>query len=257
MTAEDWSLFHSRLSFALNTKMLHPREVIERAVREAAKAEAAPIGIEQLEGFVRQILGWREYMRGIYWTHMPRYASMNYFNHSRDLPHFYWTARTRMRCIRKSVDQSLKYAYAHHIQRLMVTGNFALIAGIHPDQVDDWYLGIYIDAIQWVEMVNTRGMSQFADGGIVATKPYISSAHYINKMSDYCDQCHYAHTKKTGARACPFNSLYWNFLIRHRKKLGSNPRMGMVYRIWDRMKENTKRDILAQATQYRDHLEEL
>lgn len=257
MTSKYWALFHSRLSFALNTKMLHPMEIIERAVLRAAENKGLPVGIAQLEGFVRQILGWREYMRGVYWSYMPGYERMNYFNHSRALPRFYWTGRTRMHCISKAVGQSLKYAYAHHIQRLMVTGNFALLAGIHPDHIDAWYLGIYIDAVQWVEMVNTRGMSQFADGGIVATKPYISSANYIRKMSDYCDQCHYAHAKKTGDRACPFNSLYWDFLNRHRKKLGSNPRISMVYRTWDRMKETTRRDLLDQAKQYMQMIDQL
>jgi deoxyribodipyrimidine photolyase-related protein len=188
---------------------------------------------------------------------MPGYESMNYFNHSRDLPHYYWNGRTRMQCIRQAVVQSLKYAYAHHIQRLMVTGNFALLAEIDPDQIDAWYLGIYIDAVQWVEMVNTRGMSQFADGGIVATKPYISSANYMRKMSDYCKQCYYASAKKTGERACPFNSLYWGFLDRHRKKLGSNPRIGMVYRTWDRMGETTRKEILEQASICRQNIEQL
>ena len=188
---------------------------------------------------------------------MPKYESMNYFNHKAALPDFYWTADTRMKCLKDAIGQSLQHAYAHHIQRLMVTGNFALLAGVHPDQIDAWYLGIYIDAIQWVEIVNTRGMSQFADGGIVATKPYISSANYIRKMSDYCDNCYYGHARKTGERACPFNSLYWEFLHRHRSKLEKNPRIGMMYRTWDRMKEDNRKALIKQARQYREHVNEL
>lgn len=254
MTVESWSLFHARLSFALNTKMLHPMEVIQAAINRATRGK---IGIEQLEGFVRQILGWREYMRGIYWAHMPDYEQLNFFDHQTDLPAFYWTGRTGMRCLQAAITQSLEQAYAHHIQRLMVSGNFALLAGVHPDQVDAWYLGIYIDAIQWVEIVNTRGMSQFADGGIVATKPYISSANYIKKMSDYCETCHYNPGKRTGERACPFNSLYWDFLHRHRERLARNPRVGMMYRTWDRMADDTRRDLLVQAAAYRAVLDTL
>jgi deoxyribodipyrimidine photolyase-related protein len=257
MTGDAWSLFHSRLSFALNTKMLHPMEVIQAAVAKTAESRTPPVSIEQLEGFVRQILGWREYMRGIYWAHMPGYEKLNHFDHRAPLPGYYWTADTKMRCLRCAVGQSLKHAYAHHIQRLMVTGNFALLAGIDPDEVDAWYLGIYIDAVQWVEIVNTRGMSQFADGGIVATKPYISSANYIRKMSDYCDGCHYGHAKKTGERACPFNSLYWDFLARHRRKLQNNPRIGMMYRTWDRMAADNRKMLLKQARQYKGNLNAL
>lgn len=257
MTTESWSLFHARISFALNTKMLHPMEVIDAALRKADGAKNGVIGIEQLEGFIRQVLGWREYMRGIYWAHMPDYETINHLDQKADLPDFYWTADTRMKCLHEAIGQSLRHAYAHHIQRLMVTGNFALLAGVHPDQIDAWYLGIYIDAIQWVEIVNTRGMSQFADGGIVATKPYISSANYIRKMSDYCDHCHYDHKRKTGDRACPFNSLYWEFLDRHRSKLSKNPRIGMMYRTWDRMKEDNRKALIKQARHYREHVNEL
>ena len=172
MTDTNWYLFHSRLSFALNSKQLHPLEVIEPAVK-AWQKKKSKIEIQQIEGYVRQVLGWREYMRGIYWRLMPELAEMNYFDHQAALPEFYWNGQTRLRCLRAAIGQSLQHAYAHHIQRLMVTGNFALLAGVHPDYVEEWYLGIYIDAIQWVEMPNTRAMSQFADGGVVATKPYI------------------------------------------------------------------------------------
>jgi deoxyribodipyrimidine photolyase-related protein len=211
------------------------------------------IGIAQVEGFIRQIIGWREYMRGVYWAKMPEYQGLNYFAHERPLPDFFWTGKTKMNCLRHAIGQSLQHAYAHHIQRLMVTGNFALLAGIHPDAVDEWYLGIYIDAIEWVEITNTRGMSQFADGGIVGTKPYVSSANYIDKMGDYCGSCFYDKTKKTGDRACPFNSLYWHFYHRHADKLANNPRIGMIYRTWEKMKD--RQAILDQAEKYLGELD--
>ena len=253
MTRANWHLFHSRISFALNTKMLHPLEVIETAIT-TWENNPSKIAIQQIEGFVRQILGWREYMRGIYWTLMPDLATMNYFDHQADLPEFYWTGHTHMKCLQAAIDQSLKFAYAHHIQRLMVTGNFALLAGVHPAAVDEWYLGIYIDAIQWVELPNTRAMSQFAEGGRVATKPYISSARYIHTMSDYCNACEYRWNRRHGDMACPFNSLYWDFFYRHRKRLQKNARVGMMYRTWDRMKNDEKKRILTQADTYRENL---
>jgi len=256
MTLKSWSLFHSRLSFALNAKILHPLEVIAAAVN-AWEKHPQWIAIQQVEGFVRQILGWREYMRGVYWALMPGFAGMNFFGHDLPLPDFYWTGETRMRCMAAAIGQSLRYAYAHHIQRLMLTGNFALLAGVHPDAVDAWYLGIYIDAVQWVEMPNTRAMSQFADGGVVATKPYVSSANYIRKMSDYCGACAYDPKKKHGEGACPFNSLYWGFYARHREKLASNPRIGMMYRTWDRMAAAEKKSILKQADIYQKDVNRL
>jgi deoxyribodipyrimidine photolyase-related protein len=173
-------------------------------------------------------------MRGIYWKEMPNYQTLNYFNHQQNLPDFYWTGKTKMKCLSESIKQTLQYSYAHHIQRLMVTGNYALLTEIDPDQLDDWYLGVYIDAIHWVEITNTRGMSQFADGGIIATKPYISSGAYINKMSNYCKSCSYRVQDKTGEQSCPFNSLYWNFLSKKREILKGNPRMGMMYRLLDK-----------------------
>ena len=225
-------LFHSRLSFALNSKLIHPGEVIDTAISTYYKDDT--ISLSQIEGFVRQILGWREYMRGIYWKEMPNYQTLNYFNHQQNLPDFYWTGKTKMKCLSESIKQTLQYSYAHHIQRLMVTGNYALLTEIDPDQLDDWYLGVYIDAIHWVEITNTRGMSQFADGGIIATKPYISSGAYINKMSNYCKSCSYRVQDKTGEQSCPFNSLYWNFLSKKREILKGNPRMGMMYRLLDK-----------------------
>lgn len=249
MTDKGWSLYHSRLSFALNVKLISPAEVIHRAIA-AFEHSKESISYNQLEGFVRQILGWREYMRGVYWSRMPEFGTLNFFEHGASLPEWYWTGRTKMACLRHAITQSLEYAYAHHIQRLMVTGNFALLAGVHPDEVDQWYLGIYIDAIEWVEITNTRGMSQYADGGSLATKPYVSSASYIHKMSNYCAGCFYKHAIKTGERACPFNSLYWNFLDRHRAKLAGNPRMGMMYHVWDKMTAAERAAMLQQAGQY-------
>lgn len=256
MHTKHWSVFHSRLSFSMNTKMLSPMEVVTAAI-DAWNQHPSKITIAQIEGFVRQIVGWREYMRGIYWAHMPSFAQENFFGHKRALPSWYWDGKTKMRCIQSCVGQSLDKAYAHHIQRLMVTGNFALLAGVNPDEVDQWYLGIYIDAIEWVEITNTRGMSQFADGGLVGTKPYVSSANYINKMSNYCKGCHYDHRSKTGERACPFNSLYWHFYHRHRDLLEGNPRIGMMYRVWDKMEGKDQKAILAQADDYLGRLDKL
>jgi deoxyribodipyrimidine photolyase-related protein len=199
MHTEEKFLFHSRISFALNSKLIHPKELVGKVI-EAWEANPDNISIAQVEGYVRQVIGWREYMRGIYWAKMPEYAKLNYFEHKRKLPKFYWTGDTKMKCMEKSIKQSLTEAYAHHIQRLMVTGNFALMNMTHPDEVDKWYLGIYIDAIEWVEITNTRGMSQFADGGTVGSKPYLASANYMHKMSNYCSNCHYDQKKKQAIR---------------------------------------------------------
>ena len=208
----------------MNVKLLSPLEVIEAAIKAWSKSKGK-ISIEQIEGFVRQIAGWREFMRGVYWTHMPTYKSLNFFKAKRPLPHYFWDGDTKMNCVKHAVTQSLDEAYAHHIQRLMVTGNFTLLSGIDPDHVDAWYLGIYADALEWVQLPNTRGMSQFADGGIVGTKPYTSSAAYINKMSNYCSGCFYNFKEKFGERGCPFNTLYWDFLDRHREQFAGNHRM--------------------------------
>ena len=243
MTRLSTSLFHSRLSFALNTKMIHPLEIISSVVRKWEN-EPRKVALNQVEGFVRQVLGWREFMRGMYWAYMPRMAKENVLGHQGALPDWYWTAETNMGCLRACILQSLQTAYAHHIQRLMITGNFALLAGVHPDAVDAWYLGIYVDAVQWVELPNTRGMSQFADGGRIASKPYVSSARYINSLSDYCGQCMYDHKARSGERACPFNSLYWHFFHRHRQRLEKLPRIGLIYRTLDKMEKGTKKEIL-------------
>ena len=256
MAPDEWSIYHSRLSFSMNLKMLSPKEVVDKAISEYWK-RPNEIEYHQLEGFVRQIIGWREYMRGIYWAKMPEFATLNYFENQSKLPAWFWTGRTKMNCLSHTINQSLEFAYAHHIQRLMITGNFALLAGVHPDEVDAWYLGIYIDAIEWVEITNTRGMSQFADGGIVGTKPYVSSATYIHKMSSYCVGCHYDKSKKTGEKACPFNSLYWNFYDKHELKLSKNPRIGMMYNVWRKMDANAKAALLEQANDYLTNINEL
>lgn len=256
MTPNAWSLYHARLSFSLNIKLISPKEVVDKAI-EAYHSRPDRIAYNQLEGFVRQIIGWREYMRGIYWLKMPEYANLNYFEHSEKLPAWFWTGETKMNCLKHAITQSLQYAYAHHIQRLMLTGNFALLAGVHPDAVDQWYLGIYIDAIEWVEITNTRGMSQFADGGIVGSKPYVSSASYIHKMSTYCADCHYDKSKKKGDKSCPFNSLYWNFYDRHEAKLAKNPRIGMMYKVWHKMEPEARSALLEQAAYYLKHVDAL
>lgn len=256
MTERDKVLFHSRLSFALNVKLLHPMEVVQACV---AYWQQHPnhIPYAALEGYIRQLIGWREYMRGVYWAKMPEYRKLNYFNHTAKLPDWYWTGDTKMNCLRHAIGQSLEEAHAHHIQRLMITGNFALLLGCHPDEVDAWYLGIYIDALEWVEITNTRGMSQFADGGIVGTKPYVSSANYIDKMSDYCQNCFYNKKLRHGTNACPFNSLYWDFFDRHADKLARNPRIGMAYNIWNKLDTDEKEKILRQAEDYKNRAEEL
>jgi deoxyribodipyrimidine photolyase-related protein len=256
MSPNQWSLYHSRISFSMNVKMISPQEVIDRCIEEWKK-RPSEIEFNQLEGFVRQIIGWREYMRGIYWNKMPEFSKLNFFNNQEKLPNWFWTGKTKMNCLKDAITQSLNYAYAHHIQRLMITGNFALLAGIHPDEVDAWYLGIYIDAFEWVEITNTRGMSRFADGGIVATKPYVSSASYIDKMSHYCGSCFYKKAVKTGEKACPFNSLYWNFYDRNEDKLGKNPRIGMMYNLWRKMKPEEKTALLQQADFYLKNINEL
>ena len=234
MHTAERNLFHSRISFALNTKILNPLEVIESVI-EYYNQNHQSIALSQVEGFVRQILGWREYMRGIYWREMPTYKEQNHLDNYNKLPEFYWTGKTDMNCLKESITDSLETAYAHHIQRLMITGNFALLIQCLPDEVDNWYLGIYADAIEWVQLPNTRGMSQWADGGIVATKPYVSSGSYIHKMSNYCETCKYDRTKRTGENACPFNSLYWNFLYDKKEFFKKNNRMSMMLRLLEKI----------------------
>ncbi|WP_412505830.1 cryptochrome/photolyase family protein [Roseovarius sp. SYSU LYC5161] len=244
MLSGDRYLNHSVLSPYLNIGLLSPVDICDRVVEEW---KAGKVPINAAEGYVRQVIGWREYVRGLYFHEGPDYAARNVLGHARDLPAMYWGAETGMNCMAHAVEQTREDAYAHHIQRLMVTGNFALLAGIDPARVHEWYLSVYADAFEWVEAPNTIGMSQFADGGIIASKPYVSSGNYIDRMSDYCRGCAYSVKDKTGARACPFNLLYWHFMDRHRDRFERNPRMAQMYRTWDRMDEAKRRTVLRDA----------
>lgn len=251
MLADNRFLYHALVGPYLNIGLLDPLEVC-RAVEDAWKAGDVPINAA--EGFIRQVIGWREYVRGIYFHEGPDYAARNGLNHQRKLPDFFWGSETRMRCVSKAVEQTRAEAYAHHIQRLMVTGNFALLAGIDPAEVSEWYLAVYADAFEWVEAPNVVGMSQFADGGVIASKPYVSSGAYINRMSDYCKGCAYKVATKTGEGACPFNLLYWHFLDRHRDRFSNNARMGNMYRTWDRMDEAKRETVLAEAEEFLERM---
>ncbi|MDA0844880.1 MAG: cryptochrome/photolyase family protein [Proteobacteria bacterium] len=243
---EPW-VYHSHIGFYLNAGLLLPAEAIA-AAEAAYHSGHAPLN--SAEGFIRQILGWREFVRGIYWLKMPGYADLNFFEADRDLPEFFWTGNTKMLCMAQAVDATRKYAYAHHIQRLMVLGNFALLAGLAPAQVNAWFLIVYADAYEWVELPNVSGMVLFADGGYLASKPYAAGGAYINRMSNYCCDCHYKVSQKNGAAACPFNYLYWDFLIRNRDKLKDNARLGMMYRSLDRMDETKIAAIRDDADQF-------
>lgn len=225
MQDQPW-LFHSHISFYINNGLLNPMECIKATEVAFRKGD---VNLASAEGFIRQILGWREFVRGIYWLNMPTYKSKNFLDAKRRIPDFYWTADTKMNCIKQCVSETKANAYAHHIQRLMVLGNFALLAGIHPDDMNAWYLIVYADAHEWVELPNVTGMILFADGGYLASKPYAGSGAYINKMSNYCDNCAYQVKLKNGPDACPFNYLYWNFLLNHRDKLKNNQRLLMIY----------------------------
>lgn len=226
LTGEPF-LYHSVIAQYLNIGLLDPLTIC-RTVERAWRAGDVPLNAA--EGFIRQIIGWREYVRGIYWREGPDYARRNALDAVRPLPEFYWSAATDMACMRDSIEQTRSHAYAHHIQRLMVTGNFALLAGVDPHALHLWYLAVYADAYEWVEAPNTIGMSQFADGGLLASKPYAASGAYIDRMSDYCGACRYNVKAKSGVEACPFNRLYWPFLIRHADRLARNPRMAPMYR---------------------------
>ncbi|MGR3197461.1 MAG: cryptochrome/photolyase family protein [Paracoccus sp. (in: a-proteobacteria)] len=244
MLSDDPHLHHSVLSAYINAGLLSAAEVCQAA---ADAYEAGRVRLNSAEGFIRQILGWREYMRGIYFLEGPDYTHRNALGHDRDLPPLYWGAPTRMNCLSHAVAQTRDLAHAHHIQRLMVTGNFALLAGCDPHQVHEWYLEVYVDAYEWVEAPNVIGMSQFADDGVVGSKPYVSSGNYINKMSDYCRGCAYKVGDKTGPNACPFNLLYWHFLDRHRDRFEGNPRIGRIYSTWDRMDAERRTQVLSDA----------
>jgi deoxyribodipyrimidine photolyase-related protein len=238
-------LFHSRLSAAMNLKLLDPREVIAAAEREFREGR---VSLASAEGFIRQILGWREYVRGIYWHFMPGYLELNTLNASAPLPQFFWTGNTGMRCLREVLEQTLEFGYAHHIQRLMVTGLFTLLLGVRPQAVHEWYLAVYVDAVEWVELPNTLGMSQFADGGIMASKPYVASGKYIERMSNYCAHCRYNPSNRIGEDACPFTTLYWDFLLRHETALRKNPRMTMQLRNLERLSIQDREEIRRQAS---------
>ena len=230
---EPW-MYHSHISFYINIGLLNPLECCKKA-EAAYKEGSAPLNA--VEGFIRQILGWREYIRGIYWLKMPDYETENFLNADRKLPDLYWGGQTKMNCLKQCVSETKENAYAHHIQRLMVLGNFALIAGLSPEEVNEWYLIVYADAYQWVELPNVTGMVLFADGGVLGSKPYAASGAYINKMSDYCKNCSYSPTKKNGPKACPFNYLYWDFMVRNNKVLRGNPRLSFTYRTLDKMSD--------------------
>ena len=222
---EPW-MYHSHISFYLNCGLLSPLECVQRA-EEAYYQHQAPLNA--VEGFIRQVIGWREFIRGIYWLKMPEYSSLNFLNATHQLPTFFWDGATKMNCLHQVITETKENAYAHHIQRLMVVGNFALIAGLDPKEVNEWFWIVYADAYQWVELPNVTGMALFADGGVLGSKPYASSGQYINKMSDYCKECRYKVSVKEGDDACPFNYLYWDFLLRNEKQLGSNQRLGFMY----------------------------
>lgn len=237
MAQEESFLYHSVLSMYLNIGLLEPKQIINKVL------EKDGIKVESVEGFIRQILGWREYIRGIYWHTMPKYSKTNYFDAKNKLPKFYWTGNTDMNCMKNCIEQTIKESFAHHIQRLMITGNFALIAGIKPEEVCEWYLSVYADAYEWVELPNTHGMTLYADGGVLGSKPYAASGNYINKMSDYCKDCKYDVKQKEGDDACPFNYLYWNFFLKNQKKLEKNPRLWTVFSNIKKMSQKKKSQI--------------
>lgn len=240
-------LFHAVLSPYINIGLLDPMAVIRAA---EAEYRAGRVPLNAAEGFIRQILGWREYVHGIYWLEMPAYGASNFLAADHPLPEFFWTAETDLNCLRQAIGNTLRQAYAHHIQRLMVIGNFALLAGLAPQAVQAWYLAIYADAFEWVELPNTHGMALFADGGRMASKPYAASGKYIQRQSDYCRRCRYDPNQVTGPAACPFNALYWDFLARHQNKLAANPRLTMPYRTWARFSPERQEALREQAAAF-------
>ena len=250
MWTDVYYLFHSRLSAALNLKLLRPLEVVRAAEREWQEGRAP---LQAAEGFIRQILGWREFVRGVYWTHMPAYLEKNELSATAGLPWFYWTGETDMNCLRECLKETLQTGYAHHIQRLMVTGLFALLFGVRPQEVHQWYLAIYVDALEWVEVPNTLGMSQFGDGGIMASKPYTASGKYISRMSNYCKHCRYNPREATGETACPFTTLYWDFLMRNEDKLKNNARIKLQLRNLNNLDPQKRLDIAYRANEIRNH----
>ena len=251
MLTDEPFLWHSILSPYINAGLLDPRELCQEV---EARYRAGKVPLNCAEGFIRQIIGWREYVRGVYWHEGPDYGKRNALKAQRDLPDFYWTGETDMHCLAQAIGQTIDHGYAHHIQRLMITGNFALIAGLDPHQVHVWYLEVYADAYEWVEMPNTIGMALSADGGLLGSKPYAAGGAYINRMSNYCGSCRYDVKKRVGDDACPFNALYWDFIARNERTLSRNPRMAMPYRNWQRMKPEDREATRAQAAKFLDHL---
>ena len=248
-TGEPW-LYHSRLSAAMNLKLLDPRDVI-RAAEDAYRT--GQVSLASAEGFIRQILGWREYVRGVYWLKMPAYGELNALGADQPLPGFYWTGKTEMACLRDAIGQTLQHGYAHHIQRLMVTGLYSLLLGVRPKEICAWYLGVYVDAVEWVELPNTLGMSQYADGGLMASKPYVATGNYIDRMSNACAECRFDPAQRIGAKACPFTTLYWDFLLRHERLLASNPRMSLQVNNLARLNPSEVSAIQARAAEIRTH----
>jgi len=242
-TAEPY-LYHSCLSAAMNLKLISPQMVVEATVTAYERGRAP---LASVEGFVRQILGWREFVRGIYWRHMPAYLEQNSLDAHQPLPTFYWTGETDMRCLSETIQQTLDYGYAHHIQRLMITGLYALLLGVEPRQVHEWYLAVYVDAVEWVELPNVFGMSQFADVGLMSSKPYVANGKYIQRMSDYCRYCRFDPAKSTGDAACPFTTLYWDFLMRHEHRFKDHPRAGMQWRNLGRVAADKRAAIRSSA----------
>jgi deoxyribodipyrimidine photolyase-related protein len=246
-TGEPW-LWHAHIAAALNLKLIRPLEVIE-AAESAWRQGRAPIAA--VEGFIRQILGWREYVRGLYWMRMPQYLELNALQATEPLPPWFWTGETPMTCLREAIGQTLRLGYAHHIQRLMVTGLFALLYGVDPKAVHRWYLSVYVDAVEWVELPNTLGMSQFADGGVMASKPYAATGKYIERMSNYCESCRFRPDRRTGADACPFTTLYWDFLLRHEARFANHPRMALQVKNLKRIEEPERQAIRARVLEIR------
>ena len=253
MVSDAPFMWHALLSPYINLGLIDPLALCHKVEREYRKGR---VPLNAAEGFIRQIIGWREYVRGIYWWAGPDYVSRNALDAKRALPDFYWSGDTKLNCLKQAIGQTLDLAYAHHIQRLMITGNFAMLIGVDPREVHEWYLAVYADAYEWVELPNTLGMSQFADGGLLASKPYASSGAYIDRMSDYCSGCHYDVKLRTGDKACPFNALYWDFLARNREILGKNQRLAMPYRNWDKMDDAVKQGLRKQAEAFIETLDE-
>jgi deoxyribodipyrimidine photolyase-related protein len=244
-------LYHSRISAALNLKLLSPRTAVAAAVKAYEKGKAP---LAAVEGFVRQILGWREFIRGMYWLRMPAFMDDNHLNAHENLPDFYWTGNTDMQCMQQAIGQTLQHGYAHHIHRLMVTGLFAQLLGVQPKQIHQWYLAVYVDAVEWVELPNVLGMSQYADGGKMTSKPYAASGAYIKRMSNYCGSCKFKPEESLGEKACPFTTLYWDFLIRHQDKFAKHPRTALQWRNLSRLDQDKQHAIQQQASNYRKSL---